>query len=158
MGVPILCIIFGFHLDWYITKRLYLTAVHYRLLYSKILKLSILTSVFTFLLMIIIWGRTILMFFDPKTVFRNFGHPFILYDPKISFAGWTILMIFISPFLQLLTFVFASFLTLIKNTAKNNKMIYEMMSGFKIIFFYHRELTHDEAFSFEPVIFFVCYK
>jgi hypothetical protein len=60
-----------------------------------------------------IWGRTIPMLFDPTADFQNFGHPFILYDPKLSFIGWLVLMIFISPFLQLLTTIFGSYLTLL---------------------------------------------
>jgi hypothetical protein len=37
----------------------------------------------------------------------------ILYDPKASFIGWLVPMIFISPFLQLLTTVFGSYMTLL---------------------------------------------
>ena len=37
------------------------------------------------------------------------GIPLILYDPRWSFIGWMVLMIIISPFLQLLTIIFASF-------------------------------------------------
>ena len=118
MGVPIFCILLGFPLGWYITKRVSISTEHSHLMYHKILKLSLLASAFTFLQMIVIWGRTIPMLFDPLSDFQNFGHPFILYDPKISFIGWLILMIFISPFLQLLTTIFASFITLIKNGAK----------------------------------------
>jgi hypothetical protein len=69
--------------------------------------------------MVVIWGRTVLMLFDPAADFNNFGHPFILYDPKTSFIGWLILMILISPFLQLLTTIFASFVTLMHNESKN---------------------------------------
>ncbi len=63
--------------------------------------------------MIIIWGPTMAMLFDPYADFENFGIPLILYDPKISFVGWQVLMILISPFLQLLTTIFASYLTLL---------------------------------------------
>jgi hypothetical protein len=48
------------------------------------------------------------MLFDPLTDFADFGIPMILYDPRVSFVGWLVLMIVISPFLQLLTTVFAS--------------------------------------------------
>ena len=54
-------------------------------------------------------GRMIPMLFDPSSDFENFRHPFILYDPKISFIGWLILMIIISPFLQLLATVYDNF-------------------------------------------------
>ena len=118
MGVPIFCILLGFPLGWYIAKRISMSVEHSHLINHKILKLSFLASAFTFLQMIVIWGRTIPVLFDPTTDWQNFGHPFILYDPKISFIGWLILMIILSPFLQLLTTIFASFITLIKNEAK----------------------------------------
>jgi len=131
MGIPIFCILLGFPLGWYIVKRLCISVEYSHLMFYKILKLSFLASVFTFLLMMVIWGRTIPMLFDPMSDFQNFGHPFILYDPKISFIGWLILMIFISPFLQLLTTIFASFITLLrissfmeKTQKKNSQRIY----------------------------------
>jgi len=114
MGVPIFCILLGFPLGWYVAKRISISTQHSHLMYYKILKLSLLASVFTFLLMIVIWGGTIPMLLNPMSDFQNFGHPFILYDPKISFIGWLILMIFISPFLQLLTTIFASYITLMR--------------------------------------------
>ena len=54
------------------------------------------------------------MLFDPGAEFQNFGHPFIPYNPKISFIGWVVLMILISTFLQLLTTIFGSYLTLLR--------------------------------------------
>jgi hypothetical protein len=123
MGVPIFCILLGFPLGCYIVKRISASTDHSHLMYYKIFKLSLLASGFTFLLMVVIWGRTILMLFDLKSDFQNFGHPFILYDPKISFIGWSILMIFLSPFLQLLTTIFASFITLMKHGIKNSSQL-----------------------------------
>lgn len=60
------------------------------------------------------------MLFDPSADFSNFGHPFILYDPKISFIGWQILMMIISPFLQLLATIFGAFITLMRIEAKSH--------------------------------------
>jgi len=54
------------------------------------------------------------MLWNPNVNFANLGIPLILYDPKISFIGWIILMVFISPFLQLFTTVFASHVALWK--------------------------------------------
>jgi len=113
MGVPIFCILLGFPLGWYIVKRISQAEENPHLMYRRIFKLSLWASAFTFLLMIIIWGRMIPMLFNPLSNFKNFGHPFILFDPKISFIGWLILMIFISPFLQLLATIFAAFIALI---------------------------------------------
>jgi len=114
MGVPIFCILLGFPLGWYIASRIFISTGYSPVTNSRILKLSFIAASFTFLLMLAIWGRPILFLFDSSYDYQNFGHPFILYDPKISFIGWLILMIIISPFLQLLTTIFASFITLTK--------------------------------------------
>ncbi len=113
MGVPIFCILLGFPLGWLLTKGIISPTANLAPSLRKLLKLSLLSSVVTFLLMILIWGSAILLLFDNSSDFQNFGHPMILYDPKISFIGWLILMIIISPFLQLLTTIFASFITLL---------------------------------------------
>jgi hypothetical protein len=120
MGVPIFCILLGFPLGWYIAKRIFLSTGPSSVTYYGILKYSILAASFTFLLMLIIWSKTIPMLFDPSADYENFGEPLILYEPKMSFIGWVILMIFISPFLQLLVTIFAAFLTLMKTETKNN--------------------------------------
>jgi prolipoprotein diacylglyceryltransferase len=114
MGVPIFCIILGFPLGWFIARRTAASAPDPHSMNKTILKLTFLASAFTFLLMIVIWGRTIPMLFNPRSDFQNFGHPFILYDPKMSFIGWLVLMMIVSPFLQLLATIFASFVTLVR--------------------------------------------
>ncbi len=113
MGVPVFNILLGFPLGYYLTRRISLSENHAPSLHKKILKFSVLTSAFTFLLMLVVWGAAASIFLNSTADFKNFGHPFILYDPKISFIGWLILIIFISPFLQLLTTIFASFITLL---------------------------------------------
>lgn len=112
MGVPFFCILFGFPVGWYLTKRLMFSKKSPNYILSDILKYALFTSIFTFILMVIIWGPVSTMLLDPNVNFANFGMPLLLYDPKISFIGWIILMIFISPFLQLLTTIFASHVTL----------------------------------------------
>jgi len=117
MGVPIFCILFGFPMGWYIAKRITINPENMNIIFRKIFVYAIITSFFTFFIMSIIWGNTIsmlFMLFNPSADFKNFGIPLILYDPKLSFIGWLILMIFISPFLQLLTTIFAAYLTLLR--------------------------------------------
>jgi hypothetical protein len=109
MGVPIFCILSGFLSGWYITQRVSVSTEPLYQKYYQIFKYSLMTVIFTFILMLV---------FNPSSDFQNFGHPFILYDPKMSFIGWSILMILISPFLQLLTTIFAAFITLIRNEKK----------------------------------------
>ena len=108
MGIPFFCILFGFPVGWYLAKRLKLSWANLKDILTITLKYAFYTSLFSFILMLIVWGPISTMFLDPNANFANFGIPLILYDPKISFIGWIILMIFISPFLQLLTTVFAS--------------------------------------------------
>jgi hypothetical protein len=113
MGVPIFCILLGFLVGWYIARRATIATANIKDVFRRVFVQAIVTSAFTFVVMGAIWGRTIPMLFDPTADFQNFGHPFILYDPKLSFIGWLVLMIFISPFLQLLTTIFGSYLTLL---------------------------------------------
>jgi hypothetical protein len=112
MGVPIFCILLGFPVGWYLSKRLILSERDFKEVLSNILKYSIYTSLVTLGWMVVIWGPISTMLLNPQADFVNFGIPMILYNPKISFMGWIILMIFISPFLQLLTTVFTAQLTL----------------------------------------------
>ena len=113
MGVPLACILFGFFVGWYIAKRATVATANVEDTLWKVLVQAIATSAFTFVVMSAIWGRTIPMIFNPSADYQNFGHPFILYDPKLSFIGWLVLMMAISPFLQLLTTIFGSYLTLL---------------------------------------------
>ncbi|MGZ7117091.1 MAG: hypothetical protein ACXVHS_06535 [Methanobacterium sp.] len=119
MGVPFFCILFGFPVGWYLSKRLTLSKRSSNQILSKILKYGLFTGMVTFILMIIIWIPFSSMLLDPNANFRNFGIPMILYDPRMSFIGWMILMIIISPFLQLLTTIFASNVTLWRISKKN---------------------------------------
>jgi hypothetical protein len=113
MGVPIMNILFGFIVGWYIARRALLMGLSYRNLRRKILTWCILAACFTVLLMFIIWGPTVRMIFDPDADLANFGIPMILYEPLVSFIGWIISMVAISPFLQLLMSIFGAILTLI---------------------------------------------
>ena len=121
MGVPLACILFGFFVGWYIAKRATVAPANVKDILWQVLIQAIITSAFTFVVMSAIWGSTIVLLFDPGFDFQNFGHPFILYDPKISFIGWLVLMILISPFLQLLTTVFGSYLTLLAWLKSNGR-------------------------------------
>lgn len=108
MGVPFFCILLGFPVGWYIGKKSALRENNLSTILNEILKYAAYTTLFTFILMLCIWVPLSTMLLNPSADFLNTGIPMILYDPKISFIGWIILMIFISPFLQLLVTVFAS--------------------------------------------------
>jgi hypothetical protein len=114
MGVPIFSILFGFLVGWYVARRVILFTENLKDIFKRVLIYATITSLFSFVVMCLIWVPFGTKLFDPTTDYKNLGVPFILYDPKISFVGWIVLMIFISPFLQLLTTIFASYLTLSK--------------------------------------------
>ena len=114
MGVPIFCIVFGFFVGWYIVKRVSLDEADVVVVLQRTSIYSLVVPTSTLVLMLVMWGPTVKMLFDPTADFANFGIPLILYEPKASFVGWLVLMIFISPFLQLLTSLFSSHCTIIR--------------------------------------------
>jgi hypothetical protein len=111
MGVPIFCILFGLPVGWYIARRITIGRLDARQILIKMLQGAALTSAFTFLGMAALWGPWSAMLFDPTAKLSNLGAPLILYEPVASFIGWLVLMIVISPFLQLLMTLFGSHLT-----------------------------------------------
>ncbi len=113
MGVPIFCIALGFPAGWYIAARAMQSTSDLGAVLKRTIVLGSLTSAVAFAFMALIWGNVSRMLLDPAADFANFGIPMILYEPKVSFVGWLVLMIFISPFLQLLTTLFASHVTLL---------------------------------------------
>lgn len=114
MGVPIFCVLLGFPVGWYIARRAINTEQVAERVFPKILNYAVISAAFTFVIMAILWGRCIALLFDPNFDLARFGHPMILFTPKASFIGWLILMILLSPFLQLLTTIFAAYLSLLK--------------------------------------------
>jgi hypothetical protein len=114
MGVPIFNILFGFVVGWYIVRRVTLQEKNPEYIFNRTFKYAVITSLFTLVVMAILWGPTIKLLFTPGYDFKNFGIPLIFFEPKVSFIGWLVLMIFISPFLQLLSTIFAAYSTLMK--------------------------------------------
>lgn len=113
MGVPIFCILFGFVVGWYIARAVIVrTEIAEEMIYA-FLPYAIATAGYTFVLMVMIWGRWMATLFDPSTDYANIGIPMILFEPKASFIGWQLLMICISPFLQVLTTLFGSHIILL---------------------------------------------
>jgi hypothetical protein len=108
MGVPVFAILFGFVAGWFAPRLLADTAPGLRSLLRRCVVAALLTSAFTLLLMLLIWGPKVGMLLDPAADIANFGIPLILYEPLASFVGWLVLMVLISPFLQALAAAFAS--------------------------------------------------
>ncbi len=114
MGVPIFCILLGFLTGYVIIRVILLRTDDYREILIKSFMYGIATVLITFLLMLIIWSWAFIEFSSRGIDYKNFGQPLILFDPKASFYAWFVLMILISPLLQLLTTVFSIYITLMK--------------------------------------------
>lgn len=113
MGVPIFNIVFGFLVGWYLVRRLSLDIHEMKEILQRLLVGSCITASVTLVGMLLIWGWSISMLRDSDAEIANFGIPLILYSPQASLIGWLILMVVISPILQLLTTIFAGNLTLL---------------------------------------------
>jgi hypothetical protein len=113
MGVPIFPILLGFPVGWLLPRFLPGSTRTWPQALRRLLLLSGLTASYTFLLMLLLWGPTVRLLFDPTADLANFGIPMILYQPRASFIGWLVLMILISPSLQLLTTLFGAHLAML---------------------------------------------
>lgn len=126
MGVPIFCILFGFVVGWFLVKLISRNNIDTLQALRKVLQYGLVTSGITFVGMGMLWlpfGRN---FFDPAADLAQTGIPMILYEPRPSFIGWMVLMVLISPFLQLLTTLFSAYVTTIfftKNRPYDQKAI-----------------------------------
>ena len=111
MGVPFFCILLGFSVGWFNALRAWHFVPGKVGAMKRSLRYALLTSLVTFVIMAVVWGRLVPLVFNPVVNPGNMGLPLLLYEPKASLVGWLALMIIVSPFLQLLMSVFGSFLT-----------------------------------------------
>ncbi|MFV1950146.1 MAG: hypothetical protein ACC633_09505 [Anaerolineales bacterium] len=102
MGVPILTILFGILVGWYLPLYLELPDQINKISLKKLLKAAMLTSAVSLVVLGAIWLPALSWLFEPAKDLTQFGMPLILFEPRASFIGWIILMVLISPFLQFL--------------------------------------------------------
>ncbi len=126
MGVPFFCILLGFVTGWFVV--IYLTNKSHEVaqVFQAVLKYCAITAAVTFLAMAAVWVPFASYLFDPSKDLANTGIPLILYEPGASLIGWIVLMVLISPFLQLLTSLFSAYLAMLvwmKKTANAQKTV-----------------------------------
>ena len=117
MGVPFFNILFGFPVGWYLVMRLEGGTAEVLQVLRKVLQYAVITSGFTMVLMMILWLPLGRVLFEPGYDYENTGVPMILFEPMASFIGWLVLMVFVSPFLQLLATIFSAYVTLLVRLA-----------------------------------------
>ena len=123
MGVPFFTILLGFPIGFLIPTIIAdypkLTPAFLR----SILRISLIASMISFLLLAAIWLPSLSWMFDPSRDLADYGMPMILYAPLASFIGWIVLMVVISPFLQFLMALFGSITRLVisRDPRKSNR-------------------------------------
>jgi hypothetical protein len=112
MGVPIFNIALGFPLGVYLAARVASGQECSPAILRAVLRLATGAALITMVFLIIIWAPWTRILFDPHSDLTQTGIPMLLYDPRASFVGWQVLMMAVSPFLQLLTTVLAAVVVL----------------------------------------------
>lgn len=110
-GVPGLAVVFGLPLGWFTAMRARALRADLRQAMRLNLRYALITAGVTFGLMVWHWGRLVPVLFDPVVDYGSMGVPLILYEPRLSFIGWLVLMIVGSPLLQLALTLVGSYLT-----------------------------------------------
>ena len=125
MGVPIFCILFGFIVGYCVVRFITVKVTELPGVMQKTFVAALITASLTFLAMLALWMPFASYLFDPAKDLANTGIPLILYEPRASLIGWIVLMVLISPFLQLLTTLFGAYLTLLSwvNKAAYDKKV-----------------------------------
>ncbi len=114
MGVPIFCILFGFIVGYIVVRLITLRVSEVPRVMHEAFITALITASITFLAMLVLWMPFAASYlFNPAKDLANTGIPLLLYEPRASLIGWSVLMVFISPFLQLLTTLFGAYLTLL---------------------------------------------
>lgn len=109
MGVPFFPILLGFAAGWILPAVVAPAAADDRRLLRLAAAAGALPCGVTLLFMLVIWGPIAAMLFDPSADIANFGIPLILFEPTASFIGWIVLMVAVSPALQLMATLSAAY-------------------------------------------------
>jgi hypothetical protein len=110
MGVPIFAILLGFPVGWVLPALLKISSPYPSNDLRLVLRSAAATAAITFAMMALIWLPTLRTLARPAADIANFGIPMVLYEPVPSFIGWIVLMVVVSPFLQMLTTLFGAVL------------------------------------------------
>lgn len=109
MGVPIFSIMLGFIVGLLVVRRVRRRGGTPEEIAAQAWLYGLILSAFTFAMMIAVWLRLGLVLLEPNADLAGTGIPQILFSPGASLIGWLVLMIVISPFLQLMSVGFSVF-------------------------------------------------
>jgi hypothetical protein len=118
MGVPIFCILLGLLVGWRLVRVLELPKRPLAESLASLLRAAVLTSGVTFVLMAALWATAVPMLFDPAADIAHFGIPLLLFQPRASLIAWLVLMILVSPVLQLPMTMFGGHVALLREARR----------------------------------------
>lgn len=109
MGVPVLAILFGFVVGWWVARSALAALppdadVPRATLHSLTLSAVGLAAV-SFVVLVVVWGPSAPIAFDATIDAAEWGIPLILYTSQASKVGWLVLMVVVSPVLQFMAVV-----------------------------------------------------
>jgi len=114
MGVPFFTILLGIPVGWFSARR---AAGPLPDAMRGCLRVALSTSAVTLVALCAIWLPWAPAAWGTKADLLRTGIPMILYEPRASFIGWLVLMVVISPALQVLATLSTSYLTLMRRAA-----------------------------------------
>lgn len=104
MGVPVFAILLGFGVGWWVartaTAEMPSDADVSRTMLRSLVSAALSLAAVSLLLLLVVWGPSAPLAFDPAIDAAEWGVPLILYTSQASKIGWLVLMIVISPALQ----------------------------------------------------------
>ena len=113
VGMPFCCIGLGLLVGWYIARRELRHANGFARMLRRATRTAVFTSLATFLMMAVIWGPRVGMASGPQSNLPSVGLPMTFHGAPESLIIWALLMVAISPLLQLMTTVFAAQFTIL---------------------------------------------
>ena len=111
MGVPFFTILLGIPVGWFTARRQRLPLPEAM---RKCFRVALSTSAVSLVFLGIIWLPWAPTAWAPEAELLQTGIPMILFDPRASFVGWIALMVVVSPTLQVLTTLSASYVVLMR--------------------------------------------
>ena len=124
MGVPIFAILLGFPVGWWLARRTTAASAGGAPTSPESMRTvfvsALVPSIMTFAFMVAIWLPQLTLLWRRDFDVANWGIPLWLYTPMASFIGWMVLMVVVSPALQLLAAVFGAYVALMGGPGRDN--------------------------------------
>lgn len=109
MGVPVLAIPFGLGVGWWFVGRPVPASVveddPVRIRTRGLVTAAAALAAVSLVVLLVVWGMSIGIAFDPDMTASEWGIPLILYTSQASKIGWLLLMLVVSPALQFMAVV-----------------------------------------------------